>query len=56
MDPGLFTDPNGVKLGEANSDYSYDGVGCSTDGKCDGYRLASTMEREAEFIKTNRNK
>lgn len=56
MDPGLFTDPRGVKLGESNSDYSYDGVGCSTDNKCDGYRLASTMEREAEFVKKNRNK
>ncbi len=55
MDPNLFTDPNGVKLGEANSDYRYNGTECSTDGKCKSYTLRSTMEREAEYVKTSRN-
>lgn len=56
MDPSLFYDPQGAKLGESNSDYRYDGVGCNTSGQCKGYRLTSAMEREADFTKTNRNK
>lgn len=54
MDAGLFTDPNGVKLGDTGSDYHYDPTGCTTDGKCTGYSLRSSMEREGDFIKTNR--
>lgn len=56
MDPGLFTDPNGNKLGSAGSDYRYDGSECTTDGHCKGYTLRSSMEREADYVKTNRNK
>ncbi|MEO8691827.1 MAG: type II secretion system protein [Candidatus Saccharimonas sp.] len=55
MDAGLFTDPYGSKLGEASSDYRYDPTGCGTDGHCSGYTLRSSMEREADFIKTNRD-
>ncbi len=55
MDPGLFTDPNGIKLSEVGSDYRYSGNGCTIDGHCTGYELRATMEREADFIKTNRN-
>lgn len=54
MDAGLFTDPNGTKLGDTGSDYRYDPTGCTTDGKCTGYSLRSSMEREGDFIKTNR--
>lgn len=56
MDAGLFTDPTGAKLGETDSNYHYDPTGCTTDGKCTGYTLRSTMEREADFIKTNRQR
>ncbi len=56
MDPSLFTDPLGIKLGEAGSDYTYDGKECTTDGRCGGYELRSTMEREDDYVKTNRNK
>lgn len=55
MEPTLFNDPQGVKLGSANSDYRYDGTECSTDGKCKGYTLRSHLERESDYIKTNRN-
>lgn len=54
MDPELFTDPAGVKLGEASSSYHYEGTACSTDGKCKSYRLAADMEREEEYVKTSR--
>lgn len=52
MDPKLFDDPTGVKLGDALSDYRYEPTGCA-DGKCKGYSLRAAMEREADFIKTS---
>jgi prepilin-type N-terminal cleavage/methylation domain-containing protein len=55
MDPALFTDPTGIALGESDSDYRYDGTGCSTDGHCTGYTLRSIMERESDYTKTNRS-
>lgn len=53
MDPELLTDPNDVKLGEANSNYRYEGLDCSND-KCKGYRLTAELEKEAVFEKRNR--
>jgi len=55
MDPSLFTDPFGNALGANGSDYRYDATGCTTEGKCTGYTLRAIMEREADYIKTNRN-
>lgn len=55
MDPALFTDPNGIKLGESGSNYRYDSTDC-TNGQCKGYTLRSRMEKEADYVKTNRNK
>ena len=55
MDPALFVDPYGTKLGDSGSDYSYNATGCTTDGHCNGYTLRSSMEREGDFVKTNRN-
>lgn len=54
MDPELFTDPNGIKLGEADSDYRYEGVNCENN-KCKGYSLRANLEKEDDYIKTNRN-
>lgn len=56
MDPALFTDPFTTKLGETDSNYRYTGTNCTTDGKCKSYELRSTMEREDDYVKTNRNK
>ncbi len=56
MDPALFTDPSGVKMGESGADYRYEATNCSTDGHCKSYSLRSSMEREADYVKTNRNK
>lgn len=55
MDPGLFADPMGNKLGTSDSDFRYEATGCTTDGKCKGYTLRAHLEREADYIKTNRN-
>lgn len=56
VDPALFADPDGNKLGDSSSDYRYEATGCDTAGKCTGYSLRSIMEREGDYIKTNRNK
>ncbi|MEP6710286.1 MAG: type II secretion system protein [Candidatus Saccharibacteria bacterium] len=65
MDAALFTDPNGVKLGQTSqtiddqtvsvqSDYRYEAVGCTND-QCKGYTLRAALENEADFIKKSRN-
>ena len=53
MDPELFTDPYGIKLGEQDSDYRYEPTGCDNT-KCTGYSLRSPLEKEADYVKTNR--
>lgn len=53
VDPDLFKDPNGVKIGESNSDYRYEPTNCDGDA-CKGYTLRTTLENEADYIKTNR--
>lgn len=53
LDPELFTDPNGKKLGEEGSDYRYEPLGCEQDA-CKGYTLRADLEKEADFIKTSR--
>jgi type II secretory pathway pseudopilin PulG len=55
MDPGLFTDPMGKKMNEEGAEYRYEGLDCTNDA-CKGYKLSSTMEKEAEYVKNNRNK
>jgi len=55
MDPSLFTDPNGVALGKANSNYRYDGTDC-TNNQCKSYTLRAKLEKEADYIKTSSNK
>jgi Tfp pilus assembly protein PilE len=55
VDPALFKDPNGVKLGTAGSDYTYSPTNCS-DNKCKSYTLKTTLTNEADYVKTSRNK
>ncbi len=54
MDPELFIDPNGFKLGETESNYRYSGIDCEED-RCRSYRLTSQLEKEADYVKINRN-
>lgn len=54
MDPALLTDPNGVTIGKANSDYRYEPTNC-TSGKCKSYTLRSSLENEADYVKTSRH-
>lgn len=55
VDPALFKDPNGVKLGTAGSTYTYSPTNC-TDNKCKSYILKTTLTNEADYIKNSRNK
>ncbi len=55
MDAGLFTDPDGIKIGEAGSDYVYEPKDCEGD-KCKKYSLRSTMERESDYTKESRDR
>lgn len=54
MDPELFTDPDGLNLGNTGSSYSYTPANCK-DGKCKEYTLRATLEREDIYIRRNRN-
>lgn len=53
VDPTLFTDPNGVAFGEAESDYRYEPTNC-TNERCRSYSLRTTLQNEADYVKTNR--
>ena len=55
VDPVLFTDPKGIKLGTAGSAYTYSPTNCN-DNKCKSYTLKTTLTNEADYVKTSRNK
>jgi type II secretory pathway pseudopilin PulG len=54
VDPALFTDPSGVKIGESSSNYRYEPYNCDGD-HCKNYTLRTTLENEADYVKTNRS-
>ncbi|MEI6228813.1 MAG: type II secretion system protein [Candidatus Saccharibacteria bacterium] len=54
MDPALFNDNSGVKIGDTGSVYSYEPTNC-VDSKCKGYTLKTILENEGDFVKTSRN-
>ena len=54
IDPALWTDPLGFNLGDSLSSYSYTPANC-TEGKCKEYVLKAVLEKEDDYIKTNRN-
>ena len=53
MDPELFTDPNGVAINEPRANYRYEGSNCDNTS-CKQYTLRASLEKEADFVKTNR--
>lgn len=53
MDPALFTDPDGVKMGEQGTTYRYNSTDCD-DEKCKSYTLRADLEREADYVKESR--
>lgn len=55
IDPALWTDPSGYNLGDPQSSYSYIPANCEND-HCKEYILKAELEKEADYIKVNRNK
>ena len=53
VNPEQLKDTNGVMIGEASSEYRYEPTNC-TDDSCASYTLRTTLENEADFIKTSR--
>ena len=53
VDPELFKDTNGIKIGESESEYRYEALNC-TDDKCKEYTLRTELENEDDYIKENR--
>ncbi|MDO4746945.1 MAG: type II secretion system protein [Candidatus Saccharibacteria bacterium] len=54
IDPALWTDPNGINLGDPASSYSYEAANCK-EGKCKEYTLKANLEKEDAYVKYNRN-
>ncbi len=54
IDPALWTDPDGYNLGDPQSSYSYEPANCN-NGKCKEYTLRARLEKEDDYIKSNRN-
>jgi Tfp pilus assembly protein PilE len=54
LDPSLLKDPEGVAVGEQNSDYSYDPKDCA-NSQCKSYSLRANLEHEADYVKASRN-
>lgn len=52
VDPELFKDPEGIEIGEGNSDFRYEPTDCSGNA-CTGYTLRSTLEQEDDYVKSN---
>lgn len=50
---GSLTDPNGLKIGDARSDYRYEAYGCDNT-ECEGFSVRSTLEQEADFVRSTR--
>ena len=66
VDESLFTDPDGIKLGQTTitvedteypveSNYRYEATNCAEDA-CKSYTIRTTLENEDDFVKTNREK
>ncbi len=55
LDPALLKDPEGVMIGEQNSNYRYEAKDCN-NGLCKSYELRADLENEIDFVKTSRNK
>ena len=52
IDPRIFTDPNGILMGDEGSDYAYQTSDCK-ENQCKNFKLSAKMEKEADFIRQN---
>lgn len=54
VDPALFTDPSGIKIGNSGSSYTYSPTNCA-ENKCKSYTLKADLSNEADYIKKSKN-
>lgn len=54
VDPELFKDPQGAKIGDGESNFHYEAIDC-TDSTCNAYTLRTVLENEDDYIKESRN-
>lgn len=50
VDSVFFIDPNGIQLGDQQSDYSYRPLGC-VDNSCKSYILRANLENEVDYVR-----
>ena len=50
IDQDLLFDPWGIMVGESDSDYRYEGLDCTGDGRCKDFRLSSAMDKEDTYV------
>ena len=55
INPDQLKDPNGVSIGESNSNFRYEPLNCDGD-TCKGYTLRTALEAEDDYIKTDRQR
>lgn len=55
VDPALFIDPDDNAINTAGSTYHYEGTACEGN-ECQSYRLSAELEREDEFVRTQRDR
>ena len=54
VDPALFSDPDGVKLGDEGSTLKYEPLNCIEDN-CKSYNLKADLEHEDQYTKHSRH-
>jgi type II secretory pathway pseudopilin PulG len=53
IDQKILTDSLGYTIGDAESSYRYEGLGCNNQGECQGFRLIADLDKEADYEKSS---
>jgi len=51
VDPELLFDPLGIAIFESDSEFSYQGLNCDGEGRCQHFRLTARLEKEDDYVK-----
>lgn len=54
VDAEMLKDPNGVLIGEKDSNYTYEPLNCN-EATCKGYSLRASLEKEADYVKNSQH-
>lgn len=56
VDPALFSDPFGQKLGIEGSEYNYEAANCDSQNHCKEFTLRAALEKEDVYIQEGKKK